>query len=123
MIVPDANSATNMSSTAALTRLSSLFTSHHQSRLVANRVGEAQQDRRDDPVGRERGSTGGEEGCRESRQRDDASHAAHDDEDLERDDEGEADPEQATEVILAGEADAEAARDEEQVEREDREEA
>ncbi len=46
-----------------------------------------------------------------------------DDEDLQRDDEGEADAEEAAEVVLAGEADAEAAGDEQQVEREDREEA
>ena len=42
---------------------------------------------------------------------------------LQRDDEGEADAEQLAEVVLAGEADAEAAGHEQQVEREDREDA
>ncbi|GMA90706.1 hypothetical protein GCM10025869_12350 [Homoserinibacter gongjuensis] len=104
-----------------------MFTQHHllddRVRLLAYRIRQPQQQRDDEPVGHERGTACSEERRREARERDDARDAADDDEHLQPDGEREADCEQATEVILTGDADAEATRHEDQVEAQDREEA
>ena len=89
--------------------------------MVAHRVGQAQKQGHDDPVRDEGGPAGSKEGCGQTGERNHPGDAADHDEALQGDHKGETDAEQLAEVVIAGEADAEAAGDEEQVQREDRE--
>ena len=83
-------------------------------------VGDAEQQRDDHPVRDERGPAVGEEGSRQTGQRDQPGDAADDDEDLDREDAGETGGHELAEAVPADQGRAQRALDDEAVEQDDR---